>query len=238
MVFNVEPIGVIHTPYGQKFAVPRQPGLAADVPGEIELFAPYSDPQACFGLEGFSHIHVIFVFDQVPLEQVAAENFKPMIRPPRLGGNQRVGVFASRSPFRPNRLGLSVLKLDKVIKRQGKTVLSVLGADMVSGTPILDIKPYIPFVDAKTEAQGGYALEPPELKEVVYSSEAQAQIKEHGLSEKILTQILAQDPRPAYKGTEDDKSYFALILNFNVEFKVQGQTLQVVKLHGIAAANS
>lgn len=231
MVFNLEPIGVIHTPYGQKFAVPRQPGLAADVPCEIELFAPYSDPQACIGLEGFSHIHVIFVFDQVPEEQVSAENFKPMIRPPRLGGNQRVGVFASRSPFRPNRLGLSILKLDKVLKRNGKTVLSVFGADMVSGTPILDIKPYIPFVDARTDAEGGYASEPPALKDVVYSEQALAKLKAHDVKQQVLTQILAQDPRPAYKDEDDHKSYFALIMGFNVEFLVTGNTLQVVDLH-------
>ena len=107
--FNMHPIGVIHTPYGEKFAVPRQPRLVESTHCTIELFAPYCDPQACIGLEGFSHIHVLFVFDQIP-----EDKFRPMIRPPRLGGNQRVGVFASRSPFRPNRIGLSILELEKV----------------------------------------------------------------------------------------------------------------------------
>lgn len=230
-VFELSPIGVIHTPYDQKFAVPRQPGLAADVPCEIELFEPYSDPQACIGLEGFSHIHVIFVFDQVPLEKVSKEHFKPMIRPPRLGGNQRVGVFASRSPFRPNRLGLSILKLEGVIKRQGKMVLSVSGADMVDGTPILDIKPYIPFVDAKTDAIGGYASEPPALKEVIYTSEAQERLAQIGLDQSVLTQILAQDPRPAYKGEQDDRTYYALIKGVHVEFRVKGHQLIVLALN-------
>lgn len=233
MVFNVEPIGVIHTPYGQKFAVPRQPLLAPDVPSEIELFAPYADPQAFIGLEGFSHIHVIFVFDQIPLDHVSQENFKPMIRPPRLGGNKKVGVFASRSPFRPNRLGLSILKLDRVINRQGKIVLSVLGADMVDGTPILDIKPYIPFVDAKYKAKGGYAKNMPEFKDVSFSDVAASKLSQYHLDRLVLTQILAQDPRPAYKGTEDTKSYFALIMGFNVEFVVHGNTLHVVDLHTV-----
>lgn len=232
-VFELSPVGIIHTPYGQKFAVPRQPGLAADVPCEIEMLEPYSDPQAFIGLEGFSHIHVIFVFDQVPLEQVSKEHFKPMIRPPRLGGNQRVGVFASRSPFRPNRLGLSVLKLEKVIKRQGRIFLAVSGADMVDGTPILDIKPYIPFVDAKMNAQGGYASEAPALKEVVYGPEALEKLQQLKLDQHVLTQILAQDPRPAYKGADDHKSYFALIMGVNVEFCVREQRLHVVALHEV-----
>lgn len=235
-VFDIAPIGMIHTPYGQKFAVPRQPGLAADVQCEIELLEPYSDPQACIGLEGFSHIHVIFVFDQVPVEQVSREHFKPMIRPPRLGGNQRIGVFASRSPFRPNRLGLSVLKLERVFKRNGKAVLAVSGADMVDGTPIIDIKPYIPFVDARYDAVGGYASVPPALKEVTYSAVALERIQNLRLDQHVLTQILAQDPRPAYKGEDDHKAYFALIMGFNVEFCVDGQKLHVVAIHNVQEA--
>ena len=132
--FVIKPIGRIRTPYGQKFAVPRQPGLAPAA-CEIELFKPYCDPQAVVGLEGFSHIHVIFVFDQEP-EQ---DTFRPMVRPPRLGGNQRVGVFACRSPNRPNRLGLSVLKLTQIENRNGRIVLHVEGADMVDNTPIIDL---------------------------------------------------------------------------------------------------
>lgn len=221
--FNLEPIGVIHTPYGQKFAVPRQPGLAAAVACEIELLPPYCDPQACIGLEGFSHIHVIFIFDKVEVDK-----FRPMIRPPRLGGNQKVGLFASRSPFRPSRLGLSVLKLEKVENRNGKTVLHVLGADMVDGTPILDIKPYIPFVDALPDAVGGFALEPPKLKQVAFTSEADALITKLKLDKTSLIDILAQDPRPAYKGTEDDKPYFALLMGYNIKFTVSGEIVTVL----------
>lgn len=223
--FNIEPIGVIRTPYGQKFAVPRQPGLASDVHCEIVLNPPYCDPQACIGLEGFSHIHVIFVFDKVEVDK-----FRPMIRPPRLGGNQRVGLFASRSPFRPSRLGLSVLKLERVENRKGKSVLHVLGADMVDGTPILDIKPYIPFVDAIEGAVGGFATEPPKLKNVVYSQKAQELLVKFKLDAQALDQILSQDPRPAYKGDEDDKPYFALLMGYNIMFKVSQDTVSVLDI--------
>lgn len=226
--FNLEPIGVIRTPYGEKFAVPRQPRLVESTHCEIELFAPYSDPQACIGLEGFSHIHVIFIFDKISMEEVA--KFRPMIRPPRLGGNQRVGVFASRSPFRPSRLGLSILALDRVENRQGKSVLHVRGADMVDGTPILDIKPYIPFVDSIPDARGGFASVPPERKEVVFSLQAQAQLIAAHLDTQVLAEILSQDPRPAYKDSDDAKTYVALLMGYHVHFQVHGNTVTVITL--------
>lgn len=230
--FSITPIGHIRTPYGQKFAVPRQPGLAP-APCFIELYPPYCDPQAVVGLEGFSHLHVIFVFDQEP--ETLPEHFRPMVRPPRLGGNQRVGVFACRSPNRPNRLGLSVLKLLGIENRQGRIVLLVEGADMVDNTPIIDIKPYIPFVDAIPEAKGGFALEPPKLKAVVYSKEAEAQLKsDQSLAQllaqrELLERILAQDPRPAYKQKEaDSKEYAALIMGVNVRFMVSADKVTVL----------
>lgn len=221
--YNIEPIGFIRTPYGQKFAVPRQPGLASSAHCQIELVPPYSDPQAFIGLEGFSHIHVIFIFDKVEVDK-----FRPMIRPPRLGGNQKVGVFASRSPFRPSRLGLSVLKLERIENHNGKTILHVLGADMVDGTPILDIKPYIPFVDAISDAKGGFASAPPLLKEVYFEEEADRKIDLYKIDKALLEQILAQDPRPAYKGSDDSKPYFALLMGFNIKFKVIANQVIVI----------
>ena len=194
--FNMHPIGVIHTPYGEKFAVPRQPRLVESTHCTIELFAPYCDPQACIGLEGFSHIHVLFVFDQIP-----EDKFRPMIRPPRLGGNQRVGVFASRSPFRPNRIGLSILELEKVEVVKGKS---------------------------------GFASEKPHLKEVVYTPKAQQQlaqgVAQGELDPQALAEILAQDPRPAYKGDADVKDYFAQLMGYKVTFQVHGEQVLVVAL--------
>lgn len=229
MDFAMHAIGVIHTPYGEKFAVPRQPRLVESTHCTIELFAPYCDPQACIGLEGFSHIHVLFVFDQIP-----EDKFRPMIRPPRLGGNQRIGVFASRSPFRPNRIGLSLLQLEKVEVVKGKAVLQVKGADMVDGTPILDIKPYIPFVDAIADARGGFASDKPALKTVSFTPAARAvltQAQARGeLDEHVLVEILAQDPRPAYKGEADSKEYYALLMGYRVVFHVQDTQVLVTAL--------
>lgn len=237
-IFALTPIGRIRTPYGQKFAVPRQPGLAPAA-CEIELFKPYCDPQAVVGLEGFSHIHVIFIFDQEP----ESAQFRPMVRPPRLGGNQRVGVFACRSPNRPNRLGLSVLKLTGIENRAGRSVLHVEGADMVDNTPIVDIKPYIPFVDAIPEAQGGFALTPPPQKQVVFSPAAEQQLATdptlaHVRAQReLLARILAQDPRPAYKLKEQDaKDYAALIMGVNVRFSVSADTVTVLRLEPGPAA--
>lgn len=228
MSFCMHPIGLIHTPYGEKFAVPRQPRLVESTHCTIELFAPYSDPQACIGLDGFSHIHVLFVFDQIK-----EDKFRPMIRPPRLGGNQRIGVFASRSPFRPNRIGLSLLELVGLEVVKGKSKIHVKGADMVDGTPILDIKPYIPFVDAIPDARGGFAQERPKLKDVSFSPQAQIALEraqKDGLELQVLQEILAQDPRPAYKGEHDLKEYYAQLLGYKVTFHVHEDTIVVTDI--------
>ncbi|MBO8415456.1 MAG: tRNA (N6-threonylcarbamoyladenosine(37)-N6)-methyltransferase TrmO [Proteobacteria bacterium] len=229
--FNLPQIGVIHTPYGQKFAVPRQGGLAPAALSEIEFFAPYGDPQAFIGLEGFSHLHVLFIFHEIE----EGLPFKAMVRPPRLGGNQRAGVFATRSPFRPGRLGLSVLKLRAMRVVNGLMRLSVEGADMVDGTPIVDVKPYIPFVDAHPEAAGGFASAPPPVKSVSFEPEVHKALAQRFTPDELqaLEQILAQDPRPAYKAqSTDDRIYYALILGLNIGFKVTADHVTVVSAAG------
>ncbi len=230
--YSMQPIGVIHTPYGEKFGVPRQPGIVPSTHSRICLFAPFGDPQAVEGLLAFSHLHVIFLFDKISPE----EKFRRMIRPPRLGGNKRVGVFASRSPFRPNRIGLSVVKIEGVEVVNKLATILVSGADMVDGTPVLDIKPYVPFVDAIPDALGGFALQPPEKKTVLYSKEALADLKAAQargaqLSLKLLDEVLAQDPRPAYKSAEqDDKVYFVVLAQHRVSFMARGEQLVVLAL--------
>ena len=223
---NLPLIGQVHSPYGQKFAVPRQSALVPDVVSELEFFAPYGDPQAFIGIEGFSHLHLIFYFHQVP-----AEEFRAMVRPPRLGGNLHLGVFATRSPFRPARLGLSIVKLERIYQVNGLVRLQVSGADVVDGTPIVDIKPYIPFVDALPHAQGGFASMPPKIKKVVFTSRAQQDLQALTAREfKALEQILAQDPRPAYKAEHDDpKIYYAKLFGYNVAFGVKADTVTVLE---------
>ena len=226
-LITIKPIGFIKSPYLQKFAVPRQPGLAPAVISKIEFLPPFSDPHAFLGLEGFSHIHVLFIFDKAEYR-----GFKATVRPPRLGGNKRIGVFASRAPFRPSKIGLSVVKLEKIGEENGRAYLEVSGADLVNGTPIIDIKPYIPFVDAIPGAQGGFATEPPPLKQVEFTAYA-AELLHKFLpqDQDAIEQILAQDPRPAYKNRgEDNKIYKVAFNNYDIAFKVEDLRVIVVDI--------
>lgn len=222
----LEAIGYIKTPYGQKFAVPRQPGLVDSI-NIIEFYKPYDDPQAFIGLEGFSHIHVIFYFHEIEYKK-----FTPMVRPPRLGGNKKIGVFACRSPFRPSKLGLSILELLKIENHEGSCRLIVKGADLVSGTPIIDIKPYIPFVDCIPNAKGGFALLKPPTKKVIFSERILNNLAKYkDINFNVLEQILSQDPRPAYKGLhEDNKEYVAKIFDRNIIFKVENDGVFVIDI--------
>lgn len=140
MTFSFQPIGVIHSCFKEKFGIPRQSGLVTAAQATLELHAPYDCPEALVELEGFSHIWVTFVF-----HQSMRDNWKATVRPPRLGGNQRIGVFASRSPFRPNPIGLSAVQLESIDCKDGHCQLQLRGADLLDGTPVLDIKPYVPM---------------------------------------------------------------------------------------------
>ncbi|RMA81286.1 tRNA (N6-threonylcarbamoyladenosine(37)-N6)-methyltransferase TrmO [Umboniibacter marinipuniceus] len=212
--FLLSRIGVINTPFDSKFAVPRQARLAAGARGVIVLDDDYSDPNFVLGLEGCTHIWVSFVFHLVGASD------KPTVRPPRLGGNERVGVFATRSTHRPNPLGLSVLKLDKVVLG-GRTEIHVSGVDLVSGTPILDIKPYVPYVDSVADATYLMADQPPRTLKVVWTDQARNEFEL--ISAKLnltdmtgVEQILAQDPRPSYHN--DEARVYGVSLE-GIEFK-------------------
>ena len=223
MGFLVKPIGVIRTPFADKFAVPRQPGLAPHAKAVIEFYPPYDDEQAFVGIDGFSHLHILFVFDRIDYTK-----FRARVRPPRLGGNISMGVFATRSPFRPNRIGLSVVKINKVIREKGKVKIEVSGADLVDSTPILDIKPYIPFVDSIESAKGGFASTKPKCLNVQFSDCALEFLKnENSVDLKAVEEILSQDPRPAYKDIHDKKEYSATLYGFIFRFTVDGDILCV-----------
>ncbi len=222
---NISPIATLYSPYEDKFGVPRQPGLAPSVVSTIQFEGDCNRPEAVKGLEGFSHLWLIFGFHQVNQDQ-----WSPTVRPPRLGGNQRVGVFASRSPFRPNGLGLSVVKLESVDIEHGQVSLRVTGADLVDGTPIFDIKPYIPFVDAIANAQGGFVSGPPPQLRVHFSDLAAQQLQDSSPElRQQLIEILAQDPRPAY---QDDASRIHGIrfAGHNVRFQCDATTVTVVEI--------
>ncbi len=220
--YSLNSIGIIHSPYKEKFAIPRQPGLVTAAKAELELLPPYNHIDCIRGLEEFSHLWLSFIF-----HKTASQGWKPLVRPPRLGGNQKVGVFASRSTFRPNPLGLSVVKLEGVAHR-GKTLrLQLSGIDLMDGTPIVDIKPYIPYADSITDAQGGFANEKPTNMPVSFSEDASRQIKElqaqqqqHTNLKQLIEQVLAQDPRPAYKGNDEARVYGVTLYNLNIQWKV------------------
>ena len=226
-------IGIMKSPYKEKFGIPRQPNLV-EVESYIEMQGPYNDLLAFEGIEAFSHLWLLWQFHDNKFQE--NNKFRPQVRPPRLGGNQKIGVFATRSMYRPSPIGLSVVKL-KEVKKVGKTVrVYVSGSDLLDGTPIMDIKPYIHYSDAVIDAQSGYAQDEPVRKYVVWSEQAELErdqlIKTKGLSEQIireLAEVLSLDPRPAYQD-DPDRVYGMSFANLNVKFQVVNDTLIVREL--------
>jgi len=229
--FSFDQIGVIHSPWKEKFAVPRQPGLIQDGGGELHLQAPYNQPEAVRGLEAFSHLWLLFVF-----HQTMEGGWRPTVRPPRLGGNARMGVFATRSTFRPNPVGMSLVELKGIRCEQQQVILELGSLDLVDGTPIVDIKPYLPFAEALPEARAGFAQQaPPADMPVSFSLQAQQQLLQHQRHyphlERFISQVLAQDPRPAYrKGEEPDRESAAWLLEFNVRWRVTQSGTDVIAI--------
>ena len=230
MNYNFKTIGTIHSCYKEKFGIPRQPGLVSST-ATIEIATEYSQDDAFRELENFSHIWVFFVF-----HAVEKKAWKPTVRPPRLGGNQRVGVFASRSMFRPNPIGLSVVELKSVERVENKVVLTIVGGDFLDTTPVIDIKPYIPYADSIDTAKSGYAIEKPASKfDVVFSEKAQENMKK--AEEKyprlriIITEILKLDPRPAYHEKKQIKKEFAIKLyDYDLKWHVDDNKIIVTAL--------
>ena len=191
---KLQPIATIRTGFPTKFGIPRQSGLVPELKGTVVFSPEYRNPDALRGLEGFSHIWLIWEFSEA-----VREDWSPTVRPPRLGGNTRLGVFATRSPFRPNPIGLSCVKLDSIeLSTPDGPVLHISGADLMDGTPIYDIKPYIPYTDCVPDATAGFTGSVSMHKlNVIIPDQFQAKIKPGTLA--ALRGILAQDPRPRYQ---------------------------------------
>ncbi|MDO4541397.1 MAG: tRNA (N6-threonylcarbamoyladenosine(37)-N6)-methyltransferase TrmO [Bacillota bacterium] len=217
-------IARIHSDFTDKFGIPRQSGLVEELEAAIVFEPEYRDPSALRGLEGYSHLWLLWQFSEN-----VERDWSPTVRPPRLGGNKRVGVFASRSPFRPNPIGLSAVKIKKLDLSTPKgPVIWVSGADILDNTPIYDIKPYLAYVDSLPEAKDGFALQekagqlkveiPPEILAEI-PKEKQAALKE----------ILAQDPRPGYQD-DSERIYKLKFAGREIAFKVEGNTLKVIPL--------
>lgn len=220
---TLKTIARIHNDYTQKFGIPRQSGLARNI-SRIVFEEEYRDANAVRGLEGFSHIWLLWEFSETPEDQT----FRPTVRPPRLGGNQRVGVFATRSPFRPNPIGLSSVELKEVIETDEGPVLVVIGADLLDGTPIYDIKPYLKQFDSHSDAISGY-VESSEYRtlDVVIPSELLERIPED--SREPLVQALEQDPRPHYQD-DPNRVYGMKYSDLDIRFNVSGDTLRVLDI--------
>ena len=220
---EIKPIAFIRTEFPEKFGVPRQSGLARNLKGRIIFEPEYRNPDALRGLDGFSHIWLIWEFSA----NRTTSPWQPTVRPPRLGGNAHMGVFATRSPFRPNPLGLSCVKLHSVeLSTPDGPVVTVLGADLMDGTPIYDIKPYIRYADSRPEAVCGYvdALEERSLK-VVFPSELSAKIADTEVI-PALVETLRLDPRPSYHD-DPQRQYGLSFAGHNIRFHVSGNVLEV-----------
>ncbi len=217
---EIIPVAVYHSPLEGKFGVPRQSGVAADLRGEVRLEGRYRHPDALRGLEGFDYVWLIWGFS------LSGGNPDALtVRPPRLGGNTRVGVFASRSPFRPNGLGLSCVKIEGVDAENG--VILVSGADLADGTPVYDIKPYVEYADSRPGARSGFVDECPwEPLEVSVPEEVAAAFAADELS--ALKQILAADPRPRYQD-DPEREYGLTFAGRNVKFMVSGTVVTVTR---------
>ena len=220
MEYTIKAIARIRSDFPTKFGIPRQAGIVEELEARIVFEPEYRNPDALRGLEGFSHIWLIWQFSEA-----VREDWSPTVRPPRLGGNTRMGVFATRSPFRPNALGLSCVRLLGIEDTEEGKTLRVAGADLMDGTPIFDIKPYIPYADCKPEAESGFAPDPGAQLSVEFLPEAEKYIPPE--KRDALRGVLANDPRPRYK--QDGERVYALeFAGLEMKFQVKDNILRVL----------
>ncbi|MDC9528024.1 tRNA (N6-threonylcarbamoyladenosine(37)-N6)-methyltransferase TrmO [Pseudoalteromonas sp. Angola-7] len=221
--YSISAVGHIQSPYKQKFAIPRQPRLVPQAKAKLIFTAEFNREEFVRGIEEFSHIWLLFRF-----HETADKGYSAMVRPPRLGGNERKGVFATRATFRPNAIGMSAVKLEGVEYKNGQLSLLLAGIDLLDGTPIVDIKPYLPYSDAMHEASAGFADTRPETQmSVAFSPEAIdfiAKQTHYPELEDFITNVLKQDPRPAYKKQKQgEQSYGMTLYNYNIRWQVNGE---------------
>ena len=227
-----KPIATIISPYKQKFAIPRQPNLVKQAVAEIHFLPGFADANSLRGIEQFSHLWLVFAF-----HETAEEGWSPLIHPPRLGGKDKMGVYATRSTHRPNPIGISVVEYLEWEQRGSELVLKVRGIDLLDGTPLLDIKPYVPYADSIPDASAGYADSAPLAAcSVTFTEEAEAQLSnfKNGYPELkgFIVSVLSQDPRPAYRQqAEDSKQYGMSLYDLNIRWKVDNGSFVVTAIY-------
>lgn len=254
--YTLEPIGYIHTCFPEKFGIPRQPLLAPSAKGVLRLLPSFNDPACVRGLETSSHVWLSFIF-----HQHAEQGWKPTVRPPRLGGNEKQGVFATRSSFRPNGLGLSVVALDNVCIENQQVVLHFSGVDLLDGTPIVDIKPYVSYADSLPNAINTFAQQAPNVIPVVFSDTAEVFFETYSQSvnsivaddrnhphvneaidlKQLIIEVLQQDPRPAYHqqaGSVKEREYGIALLDYNIRWQCisynHGEQENILRVNAIS----
>jgi tRNA (adenine37-N6)-methyltransferase len=239
VAYSFEPIGVVRSCFTDKFGIPRQPRLVTAARGRLELFAPYDREEAFAGLDGFSHLWLVFVF-----HDCVGAGWNPTVRPPRLGGRRKVGVFASRAPYRPNPIGISAVELAGIERSRGRLALALRGLDLLDGTPVLDVKPYVPYADAIPGASGGFApAAPGGAFAVAFSQEADQAVAladpDGALELRLLiTQVLEQDPRPGYMDRYPERRAFGMRLyDFEVRWELRDGGALVTSVVKSFAAN-
>lgn len=221
--YSISAVGHIQSPYKQKFAIPRQPRLVPEAKAKL-IFAPdFNREEFVRSIDEFTHIWLLFRF-----HETADKGYSPMVRPPRLGGNERKGVFATRATFRPNAIGMSAVKLEGIEYKNGQLSLLLAGIDLLDGTPIIDIKPYLPYSDAMLDASAGFADTRPETQmSVEFTPEVTLFIEQQTQYPELLnfiSNVLKQDPRPAYKKQKDgEQSYGMTLYDYNIRWQVNGE---------------
>lgn len=224
--YPIRPIAHIHNALKDKFGIPRQSLLVDELESEVVFTPEYRVDDALRGIEGFSHLWLIWCFSKS-----VGHDWSPTVRPPRLGGNTRLGVFATRSPFRPNNLGLSCVRLVRLEQRPDcGTVLIVAGADIMDGTPIFDIKPYLPYADSIPDASGGFAPDGGKILEVHDENGILTQLTERDRA--AITALLARDPRPQYQN-DPDRIYGMRYGELDIKFRVTGNELLIIDINDI-----
>ncbi len=221
--YTIRPIAHIRSDFATKFGIPRQAGIVEQLESVLVFEPEFRDPEALRGIEGFSHLWLIWQFSEN-----LRQGFSPTVRPPRLGGNERLGVFATRSPFRPNALGLSCVKLVAVEKTESEGfVLRLAGADLMDGTPVYDVKPYIPYADCYPEALSGFAADPGKTLNVRFAEGMEEKVPRDKLD--ALVGVLANDPRPRYQ-KDPERVYAMEFAGLEVKFSVDGEELKVIEI--------
>jgi len=228
MQHHLDILGTVRSDYRDRFGIPRQPGLVAQAEASLIMHPPFDDARLFDGLEAFSHVWISFIF-----HATLAQGWRSRVRPPRLGGNERVGVFATRSPFRPNHLGLSVVRLLGIEVDAGVR-LRLAGHDLLDGTPVVDIRPYLPYVDSVPEASGGFAPDSPPPRLIVeFSAQAEQQLAGHprGMDLRaLIEQMLALDPRPAYQRGDSGRTYGTRVADLEVRWRHSVDRVCVIRI--------